>query len=291
MIVVSVIGGLGNQMFQYAFAYAVSQEKKSTLKLDIRAFDNYHLRQYQLDQYSIVGEIATSDESDRLKYKKESLLGSIFRKMLRKPKRLASTYYKESYFQFDKTVFNTQGDIYFEGYWQSEKYFKKYREDILRIFTLKESIHYKTKQYQQKINNAESVSLHIRRGDYVTNTHANRMHGTCSVEYYCKAIYFLKNKLSNPCFFVFSDDLVWAKENLSFMDQILFIELEKNTPDHEEMYLMSLCKHNIIANSSFSWWGAWLNQNPNKIVIIPQRWFMDATINTNDLIPKSWICL
>lgn len=288
MIIVNIIGGLGNQMFQYAFAYTISQKKQSQLKLDICKFDTYDLRKYSLDHYYIDNEIADHEEIGRLKYKKANVLARFFRKQ---PSEFSDSYYRESSFQFDKDVANKFGDIYIEGYWQSEKYFQDYREDLLQLFTLKESIHSKSKQYQFQIQACQSVSLHIRRGDYVNNVHINSVHGICELNYYRQATSLLVNKVIKPHFFIFSDDITWAKENLEFIKHRTFIELELDIPDHEEMLLMSQCQHNIIANSTFSWWGAWLNQNPDKVVIAPLSWFLDSSIDTSDLIPNSWICL
>lgn len=291
MIIVNVIGGLGNQMFQYAFGYAVSQKRNEVLKLDINNFETYDLRSYELGLFHINAILASKEEVKVLKYKYENIFEKIVRKIGRKAIPVSEKYYKESCFNFDKNVFNIKGDVYFEGYWQSEKYFKEYREDLLKQFTLTEEIHLQSQQYEQKIKNTESVSLHIRRGDYVTNTHTNSVHGTCTLDYYKNAILKIKQKIKNAHFFIFSDDLAWAKVNLDFIDNLTFIELAEDIPDHEEMHLMSCCKHNIIANSSFSWWGAWLNQNPDKIVIAPNRWFKDSSINTQDLIPETWIRL
>jgi len=146
-------------------------------------------------------------------------------------------------------------------------------------------------QFAQQILAKESISLHIRRGDYVSNVYTNSVHGTCSLDYYQQAVTLLESKLNNPHFFIFSDDLAWAKEHLSFIENVTFVELDVNIPDHDEMFLMSQCLHHIIANSSFSWWGAWLNKNLDKIVIAPKRWFIDETYNTSDLIPDAWIRL
>lgn len=291
MVIIHMLGDLGNQMFQYAFGYATVKKKNEVFKLDINKFELYDLRNYELELFSIDTKIASGEEVKKLKYNEENIFDKLFRKIRTKERKLSDRYYKEVHFNFDKNVFESKGDIYFEGYWQSEKYFKDYRDDLLKQFTLKEEIHLKSQHYRQKIKDAESVSLHIRREDYVTNTHTNSVHGTCTLEYYQNAVLKIKEKISNAQFFIFSDDLDWAKENLDFIDRITFVELDKEVPDHEEMYLMSQCKHNIIANSSFSWWGAWLNQNPDKIVIAPEKWFNDTTINTSDLIPESWIRL
>jgi len=291
MLIVNILGGIGNQMFQYAFGYAISKKNDEVLKLDINSFETYDLRDYELGLFNINAVLASNEEVKKLKYKNENIFEKVLRKVRRKKMAVSENNYKEHHFHFDQDVFNAEGNIYFDGYWQSEKYFNDYREELLEQFTLKNGIHSQTRIFKQKIENAESISLHIRRADYVTNAHTNSVHGTCDLVYYRKAVSFLKSKVSNPHFFIFSDDLAWAKENLDFIDNITFVELEKDVPDHEEMYLMSQCRHNIIANSSFSWWGAWLNQNPDKIVIAPKQWFNDLAINTSDLIPESWICL
>ena len=289
MVVVNIIGGLGNQMFQYAFGYAISQENNMGLKLDTRGFDAYELRDYELELY----DIKESSESrfvpkykfllDRLSNGDTTFLGKIFRQSSRFLLRLTKFYYQEKIaFVFDEDVFNVRTDTYFSGYWQNEKYFKDYRDDLLEIFKLNK-IHSKAKIYQKKIIENESVSLHIRRGDYLTHNEV------CDMEYYHKAISLFQNKAVH--FFIFSDDLEWVKNNLNFIDQKTFIELEKDASDHEEMYLMSLCKHNIIANSSFSWWGAWLNKNDEKIVVAPKRWIADKDRqkHSQGVYCKDWV--
>tara|TARA_R110002096_G_scaffold152824_20_gene316258 strand:- start:13082 stop:13957 length:876 start_codon:yes stop_codon:yes gene_type:complete len=291
VIIGNIKGGLGNQMFQYAFAYAVAKNNKTRLQLDISNFDSYGLRQYELGKYCINVEITSVSEVNRLKYKKESIFTRLFRQLARKEKPLATSYYREACFQFDNAAVNKLGAVYFDGYWQSEKYFSSYRADLLEHFSLKVPVHAKSKEYQQKIQTKQAVSVHIRRGDYVTNTRANEVHGLCSLEYYRKAVSFIQEREAQLHFFIFSDDLKWAKENLGFIDNVTFVELETDALDHEEMWLMSQCQHNIIANSSFSWWGAWLNENPNKMVIAPKQWFADTSIDTSDLMPDGWVRL
>jgi hypothetical protein len=294
MITINIIGGLGNQMFQYAFGYAISKEKSVKIKLDTSGFDVYDLRSYELNLFNI------EENSDlkpayifllnQLNGKNNTLLTKTFRKMLRGLLRFTKFYYQEKKeFVFDKDVFSVKVDTYFYGYWQNEKYFKKYRKELLEIFTLK-NLHPRTIEYQQQIVKCEAVSLHIRRGDYVTNTHTNRLHGTCDVRYYKRAaMEVLKNK-KQAHFFIFSDDLDWAERKLDFINNKTFIRLESDIPDYEEMNLMSQCKHNIIANSSFSWWGAWLNTNEDKVVVAPKLWFA-KNIDTKDLLPDDWVSL
>lgn len=293
MIIVHITGGVGNQMFQYALGYSLSQTLSYKLKLDISEFDDYdlHLRNYELGLFDIEVDVATMYEVQRLKEKKKNILAAIFRKLKINIIPIATGYYQEPHYHFDENIFNIQGDTYIQGYWQSEKYFKEYRDDVLKQFTLKKEIHTKTKEYLQKINKTEAISLHVRRGDYVSSEHSSKIHGTCSLDYYKNAIIHIEKSTKNPHFFIFSDDLDWAKANLTFIDNKTFVELDKNIPDQEEMYLMSKCQHNIIANSSFSWWGAWLNQNADKIVIAPKQWFLDSSMNIKDLIPDDWVCL
>jgi len=295
MITVNIIGGLGNQMFQYAFGYAISKENSIKIKLDIRGFDAYNLRDYELGLFNIEEnselEPVYGFLLNQLNGKNNTPLMKISRKALRGLLKFAKFYYQEKKeFAFDKDVFSVKIDTYFHGYWQNEKYFKKYRKELLEIFTLK-TIHSKTIEYQQQIIKSEAVSLHIRRGDYVTDTHTNSVHGTCDVRYYKKAVMEVLKSKKQAHFFIFSDDLDWAESNLNFINNKTFIRLESDIPDHEEMYLMSQCKYNIIANSSFSWWGAWLNQNSDKKVIAPKKWFNGSVLNPKDLIPNSWVRL
>jgi hypothetical protein len=295
MITINIIGGLGNQMFQYAFGYAVSRENKTLLSLDISGLDACKLRKYELNLFHIEQNIQIKTKHANLLKKvnstKNTFLDKAYSRVLRYLLKFSDFYYQEKKeFFFDKQVFKLKADTYYYGYWQNEKYFKKYRDEILKIFYLKR-IHSKTKKYKHKIVNSESVSIHIRRGDYVTNLKTNTIHGTCEINYYKRAIKEINKIKKNIKFFIFSDDLDWAKDNFKFVNSRVFVELDENIPDHEEMFLMSQCKHNIIANSSFSWWGAWLNQNPNKKVIAPRKWLKNSKLNTDDLIPKSWLQL
>ena len=290
IITVNIIGGLGNQMFQYAFGYSVSKESNSKIKLEVSGFNSYNQRHYALDLFNVKENSELKPKYDflinKINSKHNSLLSKVSSKLLRELLRFTKFYFQErERFVFDQNVFNIKTNTFFYGYWQNEKYFKKYRKELLEIFKLKD-IHSQTKEYQQKIIKSESVSLHIRRGDYL-----NSIHGTCDMKYYKQAVTeILKiNKKAN--FFIFSDDISWVKNNLDFIDHKTLVLLESDIPDHEEMYLMSQCKHNIIANSSFSWWGAWLNQNSDKKVIAPKKWLNSSTLNTNDLIPDSWVRL
>lgn len=294
-MIVLLSGGLGNQMFQYALAYALSRRHGKTVKLDAGRYERSRLRKYQLGAFDLPVSLASKAEVKRLKYKERSLFEKVRRKVLSGGKgtgrAFSKNYYREPHYHFDPGVFAADGDLYFDGYWQSERYFSEYREELLQLFSLKSEFHPQNRAYDRKIRETESVSLHIRRTDYVTVPTANKRHGVCSVEYYRRAISEIKKRVGVASFFVFSDDLEWAKENITFIDDVTFVKPAGDNPDHEELILMSRCRHHITANSSFSWWGAWLNRNPNKIVIAPAPWFRDSSKNTDDLVPSDWIQL
>ena len=135
------------------------------------------------------------------------------------------------------------------------------------------------------------MSLHVRRTDYVQNALTNKIHGVCDQDYYASCVRYIGDQVSNPHFFIFSDEPQWAKDNLMFDFPMTVVDCNDASRNYEDLRLMSTCKHNIIANSSFSWWGAWLNSNPNKIICAPKQWFTDSTRNTKDLIPSNWIRL
>ncbi|MFH0972649.1 MAG: alpha-1,2-fucosyltransferase, partial [Patescibacteria group bacterium] len=183
-------------------------------------------------------------------------------------------------------ILKLKDDIFLDGYWQTEKYFKDIEDIIRSEFTLKTEYSNLNPELIAKISSCNSVSMHIRRGDYITNQNTNEFHGICFLDYYKKAINLIAEKFPNPTIFIFSDDLKWCKENIKIKYPIVFVKGNKN---YEDLIMMSKCSHNIIANSSFSWWGAWLNNNPNKIVIAPQKWLNNPNINYSDIIPSTWI--
>ena len=198
--------------------------------------------------------------------------------------------YKEPHLSFDKNYASLPNGSYLKGYWQSEKYFENNKLNILndlRIITDQSS---QNVEISKQIASNVSVSLHIRRGDYVSNSEYNATHGTCSLSYYKTAVsYLLKNIGKNFTIFAFSDDPEWVYSNLKLPVDIRFVNNNSSEYSYEDLRLMSECNHNIIANSSFSWWGAWLNTNNNKIVIAPSKWYANQYIKNNDIIPANWI--
>jgi hypothetical protein len=284
------MGGLGNQMFQYAAGRCLSHLHKAELKLDLSYLNKdpqnkYTKREYKLDVFTIKSDIATEqDLKSFLPLDKGKIINTLMRKL---PILFSKVVANESGHKFMKEFYSFPKDVYLNGFWQSENYFEPVKDLIREEFSLKEQLNGENLELCNNIQNCNSVSLHVRRGDYVTSKESNTYHGTCSLEYYQHAIERIKNLTKYPELFIFSDDIVWVKGNLKTDIPIHFID--KNNAGHIDMHLMSLCKHNIIANSSFSWWGSWLNKNPNKIVIAPIQWFsMNAA---PDIYPENWIRL
>lgn len=281
MIIVKLIGGLGNQMFQYAAGRRSADVCNTELKLDITGYKNQvgiTSREYMLHIFNIQENFARRCEINKLK--KNDFLWRITKN---------NSYIREKHFHFDPEMLDINGNCYLEGYWASEKYFKDIENIIRREFTLKNKPDAANQKMISRIKNCDSVSIHIRRGDYVFDEKTNKHHGVCVSKYYLKAVALMAKKVKDLQFFVFSDDLQWVKQNLHLKHPCFYVDNNIDKKDYEDMRLMSKCKHNIIANSSFSWWGAWLNKNPNKIVMAPKKWFRESSINTKDLIPQFWI--
>ena len=288
MIITKLIGGLGNQMFQYAAGRRVSYVNNTSLKLDIAGYKNQvgiTPRKYMLHIFNIQENFASKDEIRKLK-KENNFIQKVLKKI-----HLAFTiksYVREKGHGFDPNILKMSDNSYMEGYWGSEKYFKDIEDIIRKDFTFKDKPDEVNQQMIIRIRNCDSVSIHIRRGDYVNDKKTNQFHGVCGLDYYFRAIALVVKKIRSPHFFIFSDDPQWAKQNLHLKFPCVYVDHNIGKKDYEDMRLMSYCQHNIIANSSFSWWGAWLNKNKDKIVIAPKKWFQDPSINTKDLIPSSW---
>ncbi|OGI07766.1 MAG: hypothetical protein A2Y40_09295 [Candidatus Margulisbacteria bacterium GWF2_35_9] len=285
MIITSIYGGLGNQMFQYALGRKLAIITNQDFKYDLTAFKKYKVHQYGLSSFNIKGSIAIDSEIKKLKYQKPTILDLLlFHKNLN-----LDSYIKETIFSFDKSVLKIVDDVYLDGYWQSEKYFLDIRKELLSDFSLIDEVIGEGANYLEKINQTNSVSIHIRRGDYLSNNQASLIHGICSKDYYIKSMTYIESQIKNPIYFVFSDDQAWVKKEITSKHPIYYMDFNGPEKNYEDLYLMSQCKFNIIANSSFSWWGAWLNEHKNKIVIAPKQWFQNFKYSDDDLIPPSWI--
>lgn len=272
MITIRIIGGLGNQMFQYAYAKSL-ESNGYKVQIDISKLKKDNLRGYQLDAYKTDLKIAP--------------LKTIILNKLGIIKSL-----KEHSMSFNKDCLDIKDNRYIKGYFQSEKYFLHIRSILLKQFSINTKLSSNSESIKQEIiNNQQSTcSLHIRRGDYISNEKANKVHGVCSIKYYKQAINIINERENKEVkYFIFSDDMQWSKKNIKIKNAI-YVENEKGAIPHEDILLMSLCANNITANSSFSWWGAWLNHNNDKIVVSPKVWFCDEKKNKeSDILCKNWI--
>ena len=292
MVISNILGGLGNQMFQYAAARALASAKGQQLYLDLSDFPGYLLHHgFELSRV-FCGAFETAD-----KYQLEQMLGWRARQPLRnilKRQKMGlfrnEHFVVEPHFHYWPQFFDAPDDCYLVGYWQSERYFKSVEQIIRKEFTFKSAPQGRNEELAAHIAGCNAVSLHIRRGDYANNPKTNAVHGLVPLAYYHDAASRIAQSVPAPEFFVFSDDLIWAQENLKLPFPCRFVGHNRGAESYMDMQLMSLCRHHVIANSSFSWWGAWLNSRPYKVVIAPQKWFSTDN-NARDLLPQGWIRL
>ena len=270
MVIVGVMAGLGNQLFQYALGRCLAYKNNTELKID-NAWNVEHqdnpLCIYKLDNFNIVESFATPEDIARVADKNDENFDPEKNLLLIDTSDAPRAYVPE-------LIAGTNIDnVCLKGFWQREEYFKDIADILRNEFTLKNPLGKISESWRQKILVADcAVSLHVRRGDYLNPNQLN--FGTLPVNYYFRCIEELKKNISKFTIFVFSDDLEWAKKNLDFGVPTEFVEGCEH--DYEELHLMSLCRHNIIANSSFSWWGAWLNSNPDKKVFMPSNYLITA---------------
>lgn len=293
MIIVNVIGGLGNQMFQYAAGRALAHARGLPLRLDISSFDGYGLHQgFQLPRsFCCEAEIASAaDVSGILGWRAIPAI----KRILARPEFTAvrsKAFVVEPHFHFWPGIRSVPGTAYLHGYWQSEKYFAD-AADVLRVdFAFRQPMSEVNAAWAERIDRCMAVSLHVRRGDYVSDPKTRAVLGPCSLDYYRSAVRYVAERVGTPEFFVFSDDIAWARDNLDIGFPCHYIDHNRGMESYNDMRLMSLCRHYILANSSFSWWGAWLNPRADKIVVAPARWFAGEARRVDDLIPQGWITL
>ncbi|MGI4729907.1 MAG: alpha-1,2-fucosyltransferase [Janthinobacterium lividum] len=301
MIITKLVSGLGNQLLQYAMGRQLSIAKNVLLKLDVSFFEDQDLRSYKLNHFNIVAEIASESEIQPFKkdiniYQKLHQQTSFHAKVYRNLEPLVFPKHTKKYFKeatwwiLESEIYKTPNNVYVEGYWQHYKYYENIQPEIFDELTLKEPPDLNSQKWLTSItNNDNSVAIHVRRGDYVTDPGANYLMGVLPVKYYNEAINYLKQKISNPTFYFFSDDLVWVKEHIKTGSTNFYVD---GNMDYVDLDLMRHCKHQVIANSTFSWWGAFLNRNPDKIVIAPKHWSPREDVNRNiHLQFPNWIKL
>ena len=289
MVILHLSGGLGNQMFQYAFGLATAARLGAELAVELSDPTLKIHNGFELERaFDLAVKVASPAEL-------RSVLGSLRFRVVRKVliscgagSVVARHYVREPHFHFSPAMLRVPDGVYLSGYWQTEKYFSDaiglVREKF--VFRRPPSGSNDSLATRMAAQNATAISLHIRRGDYVHKPSVSQTHGSCSLAYFDAAVRHVASRVQNPHFYVFSDDMVWVRTNLSLPFPHEFVAHNRGAASHEDMRLMSLCRHHIIANSSFSWWGAWLNPNPDKIVVAPDKWFNNGNI-VADLLPKA----
>lgn len=284
MIISKIQGGLGNQLFQYALGRRLALDRSVPLKLDLSWYWANRVRSYGLWHFNICAEMAFPDEIALTAGKRSDLCE-------RQKPYYHRSWVRQQHRQFDANILNVKSPVYLHGYWQSEKYFQTIEPMLHQELTLKTSPDTYNQALAHTIAQVNAVSLHVRRGDYVSNPQAAKVHGLCSLAYYQRAIATMADRVKAPHFFVFSDDLAWVQENLKTTYPVTYVGQNGVDKDYADLRLMTLCQHHIIANSTFSWWGAWLGVNPNKIVVAPQQWLTVLNHDPSDVIPATWLTL
>jgi hypothetical protein len=290
-IITQLQGGLGNQLFQYAAARAVALQKKAALLLDSgwygQIYEDVTPRELLLKDLNTIGALISVQPP------------------LNRPKclhRIAQKFWpinpfifaESASYRFDQRLSKSPSflgqNLYLMGYWQSYKYFESIRSILEKEFFPLKPLALLYKGYLEKIQSTQSAMVHVRRGDYINLENAKRIHGSIGFDYYLNGMNLLIENNPETHFFVFSDELKWVKQYLPFQERMTFIEsLDTKDAVVQELELMKHCKYHLIANSSLSWWGAWLSKETGGIVICPKNWTNDLTMNWDDLLPPSWL--
>lgn len=275
MIICRLHGRLGNQMFQYAAARAMSARLSVSVALDPR--EALAKGEGVLTR---VFDLPLSD-SPRLPPARKNLPAYLLWRWLG----LSPRFRREQRLGYNAEIENWTAPCYLHGYWQSERYFAQQADLIRADFTFPDFTNSQNADMAARIVETNAIALHVRRGDYL----ALGQHAVCDEAYYLAALDIVREGIKNPTVYVFSDDPDWAKSNLPLPCEKVVVDFNGPETDFEDMRLMSLCQHNVIGNSSFSWWAAWLNANPNKRVAGPDRWFGDSTLSNPDILPVGWL--
>lgn len=292
MIITRLNGGLGNQLFQYSAGFALAERNQDILKIDLSGYSELSKNAYRkpdLLSFNIGAELATAKEIEAFR-NPYGLLTKLKRTIDKK-------FLKRYYHDWHPEVMSMKGNVYLDGYFQSEMYFKNVFDKLGEQLTLTDALMVNVRDLSTLIKQVtNSVSVHIRRGDYVDNPKTKALHDICTADYFYRAINLFEQEFENITLVVFSDDIDWVKNNLNWKNNTIFVS-DMHGKDGvplsgpEELFLMSCCKNNIISNSTFSWWGAYLNQNQNKKVVAPSLWNRSSLFEHQNITPKGWIKL
>lgn len=294
MKIVKLKGGLGNQMFQYAFAKLIEKKTGEEVKLDYTSYSalkNDTVRKPRLERFNL--SICSASSKD---IEKKCLLqhqGNSQALLYKIGIYAEKTLNRKYYFEENRAYVDTDSILkyeYFDGYWQSYRYIEQVKDEIIKDFTPK-TLSQKTTDDINMFSKQNSVFVGVRKGDYTKSKYAQRHFGSFSSDYYNTAMKKISEKTENPIFYIFSNDINWCKQNLALDNsfKIVYREPEQQVDDFEELMLMSSCKHAIMVNSTYHWWGAYLIKNKNKVICCPKKWFFDD--KPIDIIPNDWVVI
>lgn len=286
--------GLGNQIFNYALGRRLSIELGVPLKLDLKRFSEKREFPftYKLHNFNIKQDVATAEEIGRIRDGKGlNKLQSLQFKLRRRTSSYAlKPYVIERIYEFDPEILTIPDNTYIAGLWQTEKYFKPVENQLREDLRLINEPDAKNKEFAEMINRVDSVSIHHRRKEFAGDRGKKDHQVLMTQAYYDRALKKISETVKNPHLFLFSDEMEWVKEHLRFDFPVVYVEHNLEEEKHiEDFRLLSLCKHNIISTSTFSWWSAWLNSNPDKIVIAPKTWFTGGKNDPRDVVPDEWL--
>lgn len=291
MIVTRLIGGLGNQMFQYAYGLWLARRSGVPLFFDATGFDDYGLRTLGIEQFQISGQRLPESDLDRrpARYRNTSRWQSTLEKIL--PTREGKLKLRrEKPFGFHSKYLGDGSDLYVDGYWQSENFFPEFREILRQEFRLSQPLNPESTRFAREMKNTNSVAVHVRRGDYISQSENQKIYRQLTPAYYRKCINDLRQHVDHPKVFLFSDDIEWSMRNLDLGIPVTPVTCTRSRSPHEDMHLIGQCQHAILANSTFSWWGAFLaNPSPERRIYYPDPWFLAGSHDGFSIGCQNWI--
>lgn len=301
MIIVKLVGGLGNQLFQYATARSISLRKGVEFKLDNNVYKEslgHNILRYKLNRFNVIENFATDEEIK--KYSNEvpvSFFQRAYNFFLTKKLNIPNRYNKKSHLierfddKIDGRIIDCRDGMYLEGWFGKEAYFRDFRSELERDLSLKNPPASENQKLLEKIENCNSVSVHMRRGDIAAGIH-NSFFRLLPLSYYEEALKIITDRVKDPVFYIFSDSIDWVKENFKIDWPIVYVD-NNGDREYEDLNLMMHCKNHIIANSTFSYWGAWLGDRPDHVVVAPETWYNDAEANAKVdhrlMYPEHWV--
>jgi hypothetical protein len=287
LVTVDLIGGLGNQLFQYAIARAIAHARGGNVALNLEWFDAVRSASVTTRHYALAPFLLPVALVRPWYANSRALL--YFNKALKRIGVRRSYFRETDFFSFDPTALSAEPPIHLSGYWQSWKYFEGISDLLKRELGTPRNLSAASTEMLQRIKSCDAICVHVRRGDYVSNAAASNLHGTCGLDYYRSAMSVISAPLKNPYAFVFTDDPGWVRENFVSAVPFTVVDINAHEQAHQDLWLMAACSHFVIANSSLSWWGAWLSTAQEKTVICPRKWFKGGDHDTSDLLPEEWI--